>query len=118
MSKTGWKDVIYGWLFVIVMIIFLYFFIGKPEENGIQLEKERLEKVEQKVVSAIEQKDYEKAKVLLIQLRWQHHASTAGGSSETDDLKKVWDEKHKEYLQIIDSHLKNPGNTKSDHNLK
>ena len=103
MSKTGWKDVIYGWLFIFVIMILVYFFFGKPENDGIQAEKERLENVEQNIVSAIEQKDYGKAKVLLVQLRWQHHASTIGGSSETDDLKLIWDKKQKEYLQIIEN---------------
>ena len=95
------RNLFYLVLFLAFGIAFLVYFIAKPENEGINKEKERLQAVELQFIDVLAQDDTVKAKLLLVQLRWQYEPSTIGGQSETDALKKTWNTKRKEYLMLI-----------------
>lgn len=87
--------------FIALGLIVIYFFVEKPENNNIESENERLTNIENRFLEAVSKKDTTMAKALLIQLRWQYEPSTVGGQSEVDELRKIWNNKRKDYLRLI-----------------
>lgn len=92
---------IYLGSFVLLGLIIMYFFTMKPENDNIESENERLTHIENKLLEAIAENDTTKAKAFLIQLRWQYEPSSVGGQSEVDELRKIWNNKRREYLKLI-----------------
>lgn len=100
-QEVKWKDIAYLAGGIAVAIAFIFFVIAKPENDAIEAEKQRLAKVEEKVVDAITAEKNELAKTLIVQLRWQYEASSSGGISECNKLRKIWRNKRIEYLKLI-----------------
>ena len=100
-SKAGWNGLIAMIILLVIMLSCIYFFIGRPENDGIKAETERLTRVENKILDAVAQQNFDLANLLLPQLRWQYTAETVGGSTITDDQKQIWDAKRKEMGEQI-----------------
>lgn len=100
-KNLSWKHILFLAIFLIIGFAFVQIFIAKPENDGIRLEKERLLGIENQLTIAIEKGDTAKAKILIIQLRWQYEPSTIGGQSEVEALRNTWNAKRNEYLILI-----------------
>jgi hypothetical protein len=101
MISKKWSKFLVLFIFLIVGLFAIQIFIAKPENEGISREKERLHEIETKFIAAVETGDTAKAKLLIIQLRWQYEPSTIGGQAEADALRNIWNAKRKEYLMLI-----------------
>lgn len=99
--KSEWNGIIAMIILLVFMLSCIYFFIGRPENDGIKAETERLTNVENKILEAVEQRNFDLANLLLPQLRKQFTAETVGGTNITNDQKKIWDEKRKEMGEQI-----------------
>ena len=112
-SKSDMKGIITMIMLLVIMLSSIYFFIGRPENDGIKSETERLTRVENKILDAVAQQNFDLANLLLPQLRWQYTAETVGGSTITDDQKQIWDAKRKEMgeqiKKIMEEKVRNRG---------
>jgi hypothetical protein len=79
--------------------------LGGPSEQDILKKAEvvRLNKVETEIKEAVSTKNYDKAKLLCLSLRWEYVLPgniSDGGTNE--DLVILWDQKSRNYLKFMD----------------
>lgn len=67
----------------------------------IEAAKQRLQQIEREVMKAISEKNFEYAKVLCVQMKWEAVAKSGPGQSECRKLKQIWDEKSRSYLKSM-----------------
>lgn len=87
------KQLIFGFLIVLLAT--------SCENNSINDEVVRLQRLEKELVKAISENKTKTATLICIQMKWEYVATTAGPASKCKALAEIWDEKRRNYLIIM-----------------
>lgn len=79
----------------------LVFFVSSCEDKSISNEVDRLQRLEKELVKAISENKTKSAKLICVQMKWEYVATTAGAASKCKELAEIWDDKRRNYLNII-----------------
>jgi len=94
LPKKTKEFILYGF-FIIAMFVFI-FANSTKQENKDEKEKERLELLLNQINDAIESKNYDQAKILNSQIKWE------GDDGNEKEKTKIWDEKRENLQKEID----------------
>lgn len=90
--------------FFLLMFFLLLSSCGPSEQTILQeAEVVRLKKVETEIKEAILNKNYDKAKLLCLSLKWEYVLpGTISDGGTNEELIILWDQKSRNYLQLMD----------------
>ena len=105
-KKSYTKAIIFG-LVGLVILAFLTW-LSVTGNDDYDTEKLQLETILEQVNLAIQEKDFETAKLLLNDMRWEYNATTAGGAEQVAKQRQSWEKKRQFLLNMINGTSENP----------
>lgn len=95
------KNVINKFLKSLVFSFTILLLFSGCEQNNIDSEILRLQNLEKELNKTISENNYNRAKLICIQMEWEYVATTAGAGSKCKKLAEIWDNKRRNYLKLI-----------------